>query len=374
MTSPQVEHFSHLLSPATLKLLSASGSDLIHTIGMDVVRGVLLDVLTGRNIRDSTEILTRRRIAALNLAMVNLFIKGVADSSDFINLLPVLATEVLTHECSKSERRIARWMLGLTDKAFQNVLRDNPDALDSYRERYIQTCQEVIDYHVQEYGELVGEVRLASGERAAINWLFLIYLLNTIGAQTLTIRGSEKSAYGKLFEKLILGSLLSILGFRYVPPGQPEEFRYEFWLSSQGEKRESDATLLYEEGRAVRFDIGFIGRGNPEISLDKVSRFERQVQLNNSSWYMATIIIVDRVGPQSRIPELARQIGGKIIQMSGGYWPRQVAKELHDQLGFQHELLDMNEGEIADYLQQQLEEVPLEDFIRSGRSTKKKER
>src|SRR5690606_14779641 len=103
-----------------------------------------------------------------------------------------------------------------------------------------------------------------------INWLFMIYLLNTIGSQTLTIRGSDKSTYGKLFEKLVLGSLLHVMGFDFQKSGELENPNRVFWLSSNDDDRESDATLLYEAGKGVRFDIGFIGRGNTEISLDKV--------------------------------------------------------------------------------------------------------
>ena len=177
----------------------------------------------------------------------------------------------------------------------------------------------------------------------------MTYLLNTIGAQTLAIRGSEKSAYGKLFEKLVLGALLCLLGFKYVTP-PPEEFKGVFWLSSREQKRESDATLLYDKGKGVRFDIGFIGRGNPEISLDKVTRFEREISFGRSShFYMATIILVDRIGKNSRIEQLAQVIGGNIVQMSASYWPQQVARVLHEALGFEHELVD---------------KAPLEEFIK----------
>jgi hypothetical protein len=355
---------SSLMSPAALELLSASGSAVVQQIGIDVVRSVILDVLIGRNIRDSTEILTRRRITTLNLAMVNLFLAGAATSADFVDRLPYLAASILTRKrLTKTERWIARWTLGLTDEAFQNVLRDSPDALANYRDSYIQTCQQVIASYRQEHGELTGEIVLDSGAKAELNWLFLTYLLNAVGAQTLTIRGSEKSAYGKLFEKLVLGSLLHILGFEYVPSNQPKQFRREFWLSSQGEKRESDATLLYQAGKGVRFDIGFIGRGNPEISLDKVTRFEREISLGRSRWYMATIILVDRIGERSRIQELAQQIGGTIIQMSGGYWPQQVARTLSHVLGLKHPLVDMDEPEIPDFLRTRLNEVPLNEFI-----------
>jgi len=354
---------SDLMSPAALELLSAKGSDLVRQIGLEVVRGVVLDVLTGRNLRDSTEVLTRRRIATLNLATVNLFLQGAARIKSFVEQLPHLATDSLERKrLTKAEKWLAQWVLGLTDKAFQNVLRDNPNLLADYRERYIQTCREVIAAHTQVHGELSGRLQISSGAQAEVNWLMLTYLLNTVGAQTLAIRGSEKSAYGKLFEKLILGSLLHILGFKYTPP-PPQQLDRVFWLSSRGERRESDATLLYGAGKGVRFDIGFIGRGNPEISLDKVTRFEREISLGRSRWYMATIILVDRIGADSRIERLAEEVGGKIIQMSAGFWPQQVAQELHRVLGFKHRLVAMEHDQIESFLRRELVQVPLAEFI-----------
>jgi hypothetical protein len=364
ITSPVLE-LSGLLSPSALELLSASGSDFVRQIGMDVVRGVVLDVLLGKNLRDSTEVLTRRRLAALNLATVDLFLRGSAASADFVDRLPHLATDILARTAvAKEERWLAQWTLGLTDKAFQNVLRDNPDALAAYRDRYIETCRQTIANHTQECGELTGILQLDSGIKAEVNWLLMTYLLNTVGAQTLSVRGSEKSAYGKLFEKLILGALLHILGFKHVSPEQPDELERIFWLASRGERRESDATLLYEAGKGVRFDIGFIGRGNPEISLDKVTRFEREISLGRSLWYMATIIIVDRIGRNSRIEQLAKRVDGTIIQMSMACWPQLVAQELNRVLGFQHDLVSMSQTEVAPFLKQRLASVPLEDFVR----------
>ncbi|HUT03896.1 MAG TPA: CfrBI family restriction endonuclease [bacterium] len=359
----EVKSLSELMTPAGLKLLSASGTDLVREIGLDVVRGVVLDVLTGHNIRDSTEVLTRRRIVAINLATVDLFLKGLALSNSFISELPHLATTILGAGApSKAERWLAQWVLGLTDKGFQNVLRDNPDALKRYRDRYIETCRQTIEKHTERSGQLRGSLAIDSGVRAEINWLAMTYLLNTIGSQTLAIRGSDKSAYGKLFEKLILGSLLHILGFKFVTC-PPDEFDGVFWLSSKDKRRESDATLLYQAGKGVRFDIGFIGRGNPEISLDKVTRFEREIEIGGSAHYMATIIIVDRIGPNSSIERLAREIGACIIQMSAGYWPREVAQELNRVLGFEHKLLKMKQSRIGKFLERELSTVPLEDFI-----------
>jgi hypothetical protein len=220
----------------------------------------------------------------------------------------------------------------------------------------------------EQYGELSGVLSLDTGKdaavRANVNWLFVMYLLNTIGAQALAIRGSEKSTYGKLFEKLILGSLLHVLGFKHV--AQPVNQLRVFWLSSREQKRESDATLLYEAGKGVRFDIGFIGRGNPEISLDKVTRFERQMSLGRSRWYMATIIIVDRIGENSRIEKMAEDMAGNIVQMSAGYWPQGVAQILNRSLGFQHELVDMERTRIEAYLILLREITLLRDFERAS--------
>ncbi|OGO75514.1 MAG: hypothetical protein A3K41_02540 [Chloroflexi bacterium RIFOXYD12_FULL_57_15] len=294
---------------------------------------------------------------------MELFIKGSANSKDFVNQLPKIATDILSKgNLSKSERWLAQWILGLTDKAFQNVLRDDPEAIAEYRDRYIQTCDEVIATRKTEKGTLQGEITINGSQKAQINWLWMTYLLNTIGAQTLAIRGSEKSAYGKLFEKLVLGSLLHILGFKHIAP-PPQEYEKVFWLSSRNEKRESDATLLYELGQGVRFDIGFIGRGNPEISLDKVTRFEREISLGRSKFFMATIILVDRIGANSRIERMAEEVQGTIIQMSAGYWPRQVAQVLSKSVGFKHELLRMNDSETEKYLRKAMRKVPLEQFI-----------
>ncbi|MBI5566762.1 MAG: hypothetical protein HY870_17815 [Chloroflexi bacterium] len=146
-----------------------------------------------------------------------------------------------------------------------------------------------------------------------------------------------------------------------VPP--PQEYEKVFWLSSRNEKRESDATLLYELGQGVRFDIGFIGRGNPEISLDKVTRFEREISLGRSKFFMATIILVDRVGANSRIERMAENVQGTIIQMSAGYWPRQVAQVLNKALGFKHSLTRMSDSETEQYLRKAMRKVPLEQFI-----------
>ncbi|MCP4415986.1 MAG: CfrBI family restriction endonuclease [Chloroflexi bacterium] len=360
----------NLLDEESKALLSTSGSELIKKIGLDTVKTVVLDVLSGRNLRDSTEMLTRRRLASLNAATVNMMLRGSASQSDFIEKLPEIAERILRQKrLSKTERWMAQWVLGLTDKASQNVLRDNANLLTEYRHRYESIYEDVIAQNAATFGNLSGAIQLDNNHVADLSWKFMLYLLGAIGAQTLTIRGSEKSVYGKLFERLVLGSLLHILRFEYTGTNTAVNFQREFWLSSQGEQRESDATALWEAGKGIRFDIGFIGRGNPEISLDKVTRFAREVELGRSTWYMATIIIVDRIGKGSKIKDLAQGVGGDIVQMSMAYWPQEIAQTLNKKMAFEHPLVQMPRSDVRAYLSNAMRTVPLEKFLPNQEDT-----
>jgi hypothetical protein len=348
-------------------LLGSSGREMVRALGTDTVRGVVLDVLCGRNLRDSTEMITRKRIASLNAATFYMFLQGQSRSTKFIERLAEEACNGLKGRHSKENRWILQWTLGLTDKAYQNVLRDKPELLDKYTLQLNTIYGEVSRSAREEYGQLSGRLSLPNEISGDLDWEFIIHLLGTVGTQTLAIRGSEKSTYGKVYERLILGSLLHILGFELVDRKNPAKTSKVFWLSSQGEKRESDATALYEAGKGVRFDIGFIGRGNPEISLDKVTRFEHQIEFGNSSWYTATLIIVDRIGPGSKIAQIAKSIGADIVQMSLAYWPKQVAQVLKKRTGLRHELAELPNAKIGEYLAQHMRNVPLDAFVPAGR-------
>ncbi len=333
--------FRDLIPAPAAALISATNSEIIRVIGGDAIRTCVLDVLSGRNLRDSTEPLTRRRISALNLTLLNLFVRGLQGDRAFAANLPRQALDTLSGRASKAEKIVARWLLGLTEKGVQNVLRDSPDDLANYATQYAEVCAAVLAEYEATNGKLGSTFELKSADSRAhveVDGLAILYLLNAIGAQTLTTRGSEKSAYGKLFEKLVLGALLTALGFVAVSPPAADRplarMTNVFWLTTQDEKRESDATLLVGPGKGVRFDLGFIGRGNPEISLDKVTRFGNTLSVGGKTGYAATVILVDRIGEGSSIQELATELGGDIVQMSGGYWPQRVAQILHDRVGY----------------------------------------
>lgn len=352
------------LSADAVRLINAGGADLLRELGADAVREVVLKVMIGHNLRDSTEELTRRKLLALNAAVIQFWTAGAHANPKFAIEAPQLAARMLAQGgLSKDEKWLAYWVLGLTDKQFQNVLRDEHGALVDYTANYIEMTNHVAREAASHYGDACGKLRVGDAS-VTLDWRFLSFLLTSVGASTLTIRGSDKSAYGKLFEHLILGSLLSVLGFRLVPKGVPGDGRMVFWLSERGAKRESDATCLFQKGNGVRFDIGFIGRGNSEITLDKVTRFEHDPVIGGVKSNTKNIIIVDRLGPGSTVEAAARRNGDAVVQMSMQLWPRQVARQLKELYpSFDHLLLRASDAECGELVRSALRPVDILSFV-----------
>jgi len=343
-------------------LESRSGADVVEEIGLEVVRGVVLDVMRGVNIRDSTEPLTRRRIALLNAAMIAQYASVPGTATSVASLAESVAAALEGSRLGRGEEWMLNWSLGLTEKAVQNVLRDDHLGLAGYTDRFLNTLRETAETARESFGELTGTLKVGNKE-VPLDWFFLLYLATSIGSQTLTIRGSEKSLYGKLFEKLVLGSVLHVLGFEFQSGGPIDVSKRQFWMSTT-EKRESDATLLMTPGKGIYFDIGFIGRGNPEIILDKVSRFERTAQFAEREHDMVTFIIVDRIGARSRVEELADRIDGTVIQMSLSYWPQLLAQRLRQRFDdYRHEILDAEHEQVDRILETRLATAPIEDLL-----------
>jgi hypothetical protein len=308
------------IPPQYEALISASGSDIVKKLGRHTFEDVLADVLVGKNVRAATEPLTRRRLSLLAGALWLELLSKQQEDKGFLGTLPDLAAAQLKQRGVEApERAMLQWSIGLTNKQVQNVLRSDAAGLNEY----VASLKEVWSEAAKDLGTHYGPLQKLG---VPFDWPTLISLLTATGAATLSIRGSEKSMYGKFFERLVLVGLLHSLGleFQEAESGKP----MSFWLASANEKRESDATILLSPGVGVRIDIGFIGPGNSEISLDKVSRFEREAEIAGKHYTMKTLIIVDRIGDRSNIKQLAERIDGKIVQMSGAYWPLDVGAEL----------------------------------------------
>ena len=345
------------------QLARYTAKEMVLSIGQEAINDVVSSVLCGGNIRNLTEELTKKRIALSNAAMFYTYFKALGEIDNFVEDFYKLAQEDLkTKKVPTDEKLYLEWMLGLTGKSLQNVHRGGYDS-----EKYIKELDGLIKEAsidiIQELGDINVRVTSKDKEKPILaSWKSLLHIFLAIGTQTLALRGSEKSMYGKLFEKLILGSVLTILGFEFIDKSDTKKMNKVFWLSEREDKRESDATLLLKPGVGVRFDIGFIGSGNSEISLDKVSRFERVMERDNSKHTMTTIIVVDSIGRKSRTPEMAAKIDGHIIQMSMSFWVRELALILKKSIKFDHELTRLTNEQSIEYIQEKMKNIDITKF------------
>ena len=202
-----------------VELSSYKGNELIDRIGEDVVKEVVISVLCGENIRSLTESLTRRRLMLSNASMLVTFLGASSQIQNLVGKSGKMITDELeTKGLSKEKRLYLTWLVGLTEKSIQNVLRgDEHDELKKYLGELEKSLKESAKKAKSTFGALSGSLKLGKTEND-ISWENILLLFTAIGAQTLAIRGSEKSIYGKLFEKFILGSVLSMLGFQRIDP------------------------------------------------------------------------------------------------------------------------------------------------------------
>jgi hypothetical protein len=349
-------------------LLTGGGREFVERIGVEAIRNSILSVMMGDNIRTQTEPLSRRKIAIVSGALIALFLRGHLEVENFTDELSKMAVSQLARrrKRDKATTWVAQWLIGLTQKQFQNVLRSDAEGIKGYVADFEAAIDEAATRCNEEFGDLrmvLGFVEDADGRRAQLDWKDIARLTTAIGSQALAIRGSDKSMYGKLFERLILGSFLTILGFERVNPQTNTKTAGVFWLSDSTDLRESDATLLVQPGRLARFDIGFIGVGNSEISKDKLSRYAREIETAGGRTASTTFIIVDRLPNTGKTQRAAEQIGAEIVQMSLRCWVRDLAQRLGERMGVRHELQTMPDDEIEAYLRDRLDQIRVQDFL-----------
>jgi hypothetical protein len=113
----------------------------------------------------------------------------------------------------------------------------------------------------------------------------------------------------------------------------------------------------------ARFDIGFIGKGNPEIMKDKLTRFAREVRSHGIKHSSRNFIVVDRMPDTKKTAEAARKSGSEIVQMSMQFWPQELAKLTEARLGYHAEILDVAEDDLSDYLMEKMASMPILNFL-----------
>ena len=355
--------FESFIPEESLGLVNSSGKELIERLGKDITSNVVLSVLCGDNIRNLTEGITQKRLLLTNAATFMTYMKALLSYDRLSERLSTIVAKEVKTRLPKSKKTFLLWFVGLTGKGIQNVIRES----DCFN-KYLTSLDSNLSTISNEVQKLYGDLELKAtneGIEYLLKWPDLLRCMMAMGSQALTIRGSAKSTYGKLYEKFILGSVLTILGFEYINKEDSRNNKV-FWLSERKNKRESDATALLKPGAGIRFDIGFIGSGNTEISLDKVSRFEKIMERNGVESKITTIIIVDKIGSRSRIVEMAKEIDGHIIQMSGTYWVYELASTIKKIFPFyKHPLLNMKKEKSLEYLRKEFNSIDISSFLSS---------
>lgn len=365
------QKLSSLITTQGKELIKYSGNQLIDRLGNETILKVVSSILCGGNVRDLTESLTQRRLLIMNASVFVTYLRGVKNINDFeANINSLITQEIADKKVPANEKQFLKWYLGITGKSMQNVLRNDNENNIEYLNSLERNLQEIAAIVTEDYGFIETQVKIEK-ENYLLRWPSLLRIFLALGSQTLAIRGSEKSMYGKLFEKLILGSVLSLLGFKLIDQSDTSQTNMVFWLSQRENKRESDATVLVKNGVGARFDIGFIGTGNTEISLDKVSRFERELEFGSQTHYVSTIILVDRIGTRSRISEMAKEINGDIIQMSMTYWVKEVAKVLKEKCLLEHPIINMTNEQSLVWIRKEMQNIDLAQFLHIKVTAKK---
>ena len=251
---------------------------LSNAYSTESMKDMACNILLGRNYRLTTEKNTKTRLFYTYAWLIDVVneAKDKFKESWKINLFKELLEE---KKKEKETKNLMYWLIGLTLKTAENLnVKSNEELLESINSLHL---------HMQSEFRKIG--REQSIDEA---WLLMM-----AGSATLNIRGSEKSKIGKKLEKIIIKSMLTILGL---------EFEKDFWMNINRDlevSRESDAEIKTKRGR-IRVEIGLISSGNQEVIEDKINRVGRN-----------GVIIFDKVGSKTKIYETANKHGVTLIQI-----------------------------------------------------------
>lgn len=351
-------------------VLTSEGKVFIKQLGENTTKGVILGVLCGENLRSQTEPLTRKRLSLVSGALFTMFVNGWSEYPNFTEIISKIALDDLKSVgLSKGDSWVAQWSIGLTGKSVENVVRGIKSGQETYIRDFENVIRQSAEQCLHDFGDLkmmLGFVENQDGKVKELGWEDVIRLATAIGSATLTIRGSEKSTFGKVFERLVLGAALTVLGFEYIENSNVPKIDKVFWLSDSSDERECDATIRIKAGKLARFDLGFIGKGNPEISKDKLSRYARVAERDGDTVASQTFIIVDKIPTTSKTRDLARRSDSEIIQMSMKFWLKELAVKLEERLGHTSEILNISEDQIHEYVSRKLQDVNILSFLKNG--------
>lgn len=80
--------------------------------------------------------------------------------------------------------------------------------------------------------------------------------------------------------------------------------------------------------------------------------------------YTSTIILVDNIGENSRIVEMAKAIDGTILQMQEHYWVYSLAKTLKEKFDYHADILNDTKEASLKYIDKKMKSVDLGEFLK----------
>lgn len=278
------------------------------------VREAMLHLITGGNYRIITERAVREKLHIYHSWLMQIVQRA---RKEFGREWPSRLLEKLLAErnADNSLEDLRVWLLGLTHKTAVNIGLSKKDQkeINAFLEEAIRICAEVSSDVEWRKGTVTIDLRNNStGEIQSLEILETLWLLQMVGASTLTIRGSNKAIYGKRFERAFLRIVLETLGLKRDR---------NFWLNIERDaevEREVDGEVETKRGR-IQIDIGLIGVGNQEVSEDKLNRVG-----NNG------IVIVDKLGSRSNVGFAAERKGVKLIQIRHNFPLTEMYEHLKD--------------------------------------------
>jgi len=234
-------------------------------------------ILMGKNYRHLTEQKTKDKLILTYVWLYDLVTKAKKELGN--HWQQKMIDELQSRNCKPKElKNLMYWLVGLTDKTCTNIgesLNSTPNAMSDLL-IHVKTMLKDINRE----------------ESIDMAWMMLMS-----GSATLNIRGSEKSFNGKRLEKIIIRSILAILGMVE---------NEHFWINLDRDDevdRETDAEIQTRRTR-IRVEVGLIAPGNQEVIEDKIGRVGRN-----------GIVIFDKVGKNSRIQNTADKASVKLIQL-----------------------------------------------------------
>ncbi len=297
-----------------------SGSSIIEEMSANEFRQMIIECLTGRNPRIHTENWAQAKIYhGVFTGIEEMFAAGKAGDKGFISNAPKRAAEALRkhHKSTRNSRSrlqkedivLCQWVCNLTSKGWDNILQANPDNLVDWGNSVVAS---------------IGNVSYGDIEKNIVN----MALYNA----SLAKKGGVKSAMGNLFESLLLYSSLTACGVRYAAAETFAATAAPCFTLNVNEGRQSDAQIktgLAAPGK-IDIDIGFIGKGNPEIIADKTQRFGNLVG-GGEKPLDDTIIVVSAIPETESARLVVRQatlLGATVITMSGNNWVHDLSEAL----------------------------------------------